>query len=148
MVGQNRGARQADRAEQAAWRSVRLVSYVTITMGILMFLIPEYLVRIFINDPEVVRIGAFFLRILSISQFFMGLEIVLEGAFSGAGNTIPPMCTSIPLSFARIPLAYVLAYNCSMGIQGVWWAISMTSIIRGTLIALWFRKNRWKTRKL
>ena len=117
-------------------------------MGILMMLVPEYLVKIFIDNPEVILIGTKYLQILAISQFFMGLEIVLEGAFGGSGNTVPPMVISIPLSFARIPLAYWFAYGLDMGVDGVWWSISVTSIVRGSIMAFWFRKNHWKTRKI
>jgi Na+-driven multidrug efflux pump len=39
----------------------------------------------------------------------MALEMVLEGSFSGAGNTIPPMIISIPGSVLRVPLAYLIA---------------------------------------
>jgi len=148
MVGQNMGAKRLDRAEKSAWISVEFVSVITFLSGSMMFLFPEHLVRIFINNDEVVRIGTAYLKILSISQLFMGLEIVLEGAFGGAGNTIPPMIISIPLSFARIPFAYWFAFNLSMGVNGVWWAICLTSIVRGSVMAFWFRKNHWKSKKI
>ena len=48
----------------------------------------------------------------------MGIEIVLEGAFSGAGNTLPAMVITVPLNLAGIPLAYALATGFGLGING------------------------------
>jgi len=30
----------------------------------------------------------------------------------------------------------------------VWWAISSTSIAKGTLMALWFKAGRWKKKEV
>jgi Na+-driven multidrug efflux pump len=79
---------------------------------------------------------------------FMALEIVLEGSFGGAGNTVPPMMVSIAGSLARIPLAYLLAVHWSVGINGVWWAITFTSIVKGIVLAYWFSRGRWKSQKI
>jgi len=96
----------------------------------------------------VIEIGIGYLRILALSQMFMALEIVFEGSFAGAGNTVPPMLVSIPGSLARIPLAYLLAVHWGMGITGVWWAIASTSIAKGIVLTYWFSRGGWKTQKI
>jgi Na+-driven multidrug efflux pump len=78
----------------------------------------------------------------------MGIEVVLAGAFSGAGDTVPPMAIFTPLNIARIPAAYFLAGTAGLGISGVWWAISGTSIMKGLIIAFWFYRGRWRTQKI
>jgi Na+-driven multidrug efflux pump len=72
----------------------------------------------------------------------------MEGAFSGAGNTVPPMLIATPLSVARIPAAYWLSYGMGLGVAGVWWSISLTSILKGILITLWFLRGKWKTKTI
>ncbi|MEA2030125.1 MAG: hypothetical protein U9N55_00825 [candidate division Zixibacteria bacterium] len=78
----------------------------------------------------------------------MAIEIVLEGAFSGAGDTIPPMIVSVPGSIARIPLAYFLCFTLDLGINGVWWTLTITSFIKAIILALWFKQNNWKKKQL
>jgi len=86
--------------------------------------------------------------ILALSQIFMGLEVVLEGAFLGAGDTIPPMMISVPGSIVRIPLAYYLGVHLQMGAVGIWWAITLTTIVKGVLCVFWFKRGDWKRKKI
>lgn len=148
LVGQNLGAQKPERAAQSAWRTVWIVAGVTGFISFVFLSFPEAISSLFISDPEVIRISINYLRILALSQIFMGLEIVLEGAFAGAGNTIPPMAVSVPGSVARIPLAYLMAISWGAGVNGVWWAITLTTIIKGIILALWFKKGKWKKKEI
>ncbi len=148
LVGQNLGAKKPQRSEEAAWTTVRIAVFVTGFISLMFLLFPKYIASFFISDPEVIRIDINYLRILALSQVFMGLEIVLEGSFAGAGNTVPPMVVSVPGSVLRIPLAYLLAFPLGIGVDGVWWAITLTSIAKGSALALWFKKGRWKQKKI
>ena len=148
LVGQNLGAKKPERAEKCAWRTVHIVVFITGFISILFFLFPRWISSFFISDPKVVTIAIDYLRILALSQVFMALEIVLEGSFSGAGNTIPPMSVSIPGSVLRVPLAYLLAIFWAVGVNGVWWAITLTTIAKGTTLAFWFKQGNWKTKKV
>jgi Na+-driven multidrug efflux pump len=148
IVGQNLGAGKPDRAAKGAWISILYLSNITLFCGLMFALIPATIVSIFNNDPLVLEAGSNYLLILSISQLFMGAEIVMEGAFSGAGNTVPPMLIATPLSVARIPAAYWLSYGMGLGVAGVWWSISLTSILKGILITLWFLRGKWKTKTI
>ncbi len=144
IVGQNLGAGRPERAEKGAWMSFLYLSAITGFCGLLFAFLPGAIVRVFNNNAVVMATGRDYLMILSFSQLFMGMEIVMEGAFSGAGDTVPPMMITTPLSVARIPVAYYLAFDLAMGISGVWWSISLTSILKGILMGLWFMRGRWK----
>jgi Na+-driven multidrug efflux pump len=146
IVGQNLGAGKPKRAARGAWLSLLYLSGITLFCGLMFALVPDGIVAIFNKDPLVMEAGRNYLLILSISQLFMGAEIVLEGAFAGAGDTIPPMLIATPLSVARIPLAYWLSFGMGLGVSGVWWSISLTSILKGILIALWFLRGKWKAK--
>jgi putative MATE family efflux protein len=148
LVGQNLGAKKPERAEKCAWRTVHIVVLITGFISVLFFLFPRWISSFFISDLEVVKIAIDYLRILALSQVFMALEIVLEGSFSGAGNTIPPMSVSIPGSVLRVPLAYLIAIFWGVGVNGVWWAITLTTIAKGTTLAFWFKQGNWKTKRI
>ena len=148
LVGQNLGAKKPERAEKCAWRTVHIVVLITGFISIMFLVFPKWIASFFISDPKVVTIAIDYLRILALSQVFMALEIVLEGSFSGAGNTIPPMSVSIPGSLLRVPLAYLIAIFWGVGVNGVWWAITLTTIAKGTTIAFWFKQGNWKTKKV
>jgi len=69
----------------------------------------------------------------------MCLEIGTAGAFNGLGKTIPPSIVGVSMNFMRIPIAIVLANHTSLGLSGVWWSISVTGIIKGIILSIWFK---------
>ena len=144
LVGQNLGANRTGRAERSAWTSVTICAAITGFIAVMFILIPRQLSMFFIHDDAVVSIAVEYLRILALSQMFMAVEIVLQGAFAGAGNTIPPMTISVLGSIARLPLSYYLCYIAGFGVTGVWWAITITTWVKAMLIAYWFWRGRWK----
>lgn len=80
--------------------------------------------------------GGDYLFILGISQIFMMLELTTQGMFNGIGRTSPPAIISIIFNAIRIPLAMFLASK--MGVNGVWWAITITTIFKGTILTIWY----------
>lgn len=78
----------------------------------------------------------------------MGIESVLDGAFGGAGDTIPPTVIAVPLTLARYPISYYFALILWNSINGVWVAIAVTGILRGFLIMYWFHRGKWKEREV
>ena len=78
----------------------------------------------------------------------MGWEIVIEGAFTGAGDTLPPMIVSVIGSVARIPLAYAMAVWLGFGVVGIWWTITISTLVKGVVLIIWFRAGRWKKKEV
>jgi putative MATE family efflux protein len=148
MVGQNLGAGKPDRAAKGAWGAVGLGIGVTSVLTVLFLTIPGLLTSVFTDDPQVRAIARDYLMILGLSQLAMAVEIILEGAFSGAGDTVPPMIVSIPGAALRIPLAWFLAFSLGLGVNGIWWSLTITSIVKAVALAWWFGLGRWKARKL
>lgn len=144
MVGQNKGAGRIDRAERSAWTATGIACGLTLCYSIVMFALSVPLARVFTDDPEVIAAAASYIRIVGFSQVFMALDIVLEGAFSGAGNTLPPMLIAVPLTLARIPAAWYAAHRLGWGITGVWWVITVLMILRGIVMVWWFSRGGWK----
>lgn len=144
MVGQNLGAGKPDRAARGAWGATGLAVGITAAVGIFFIVIPGAIASIFTADPAVHKIAVDYLIILGISQATMACEMVLEGSFSGAGNTLPPMLIAIPGAIVRIPLAYFLALHAGWGINGVWWTLTITSVAKAAILIFWFRRGDWK----
>jgi Na+-driven multidrug efflux pump len=148
LVGQNLGAGKPRRAGRFAWSAAGLTAGVLLLFSIGFFLLDEQIASVFNRDPQTVAAGATYVRILAWSQVFMGLEIVLGGGFNGAGHTLPPMLVAVTFNLARIPLAYALADGLGWGVEGVWWAISGTSILKGLLLVVLFGTGGWARRQV
>jgi len=148
MVGQNLGAKKPDRAAKCAYGTLAIIIAETFVISIFFISIPGTIARVFSSDPAVIAIAVDYLIILGLSQLFMGIEIVLEGAFSGAGDTVPPMTVSITGSILRLPIAYFLCFALDVGIDGVWWSLTITSVLKAIVILYWFSRGRWKLKEI
>lgn len=148
MVGQNLGAGRPDRAERATWLSTGLMAGLGLLVSIAMWVAPAWLIGFFTRDPEVIAAGVPYLRLLAPCQAFTALEVVLNGAFSGAGDTLPPSLISVTVSLLRIPMVGALAHGMGLGLDGIAWTITLTCIARALIVAAWFHRGRWKTKAL
>jgi putative MATE family efflux protein len=147
MVGQNLGAGNVARARRSAWHATGAMSVAAAVLTILFVAIPEPLMALFTRDPAVIAQGAVYLRILAVCQIATGVEGVLAGGFAGAGDTVPPLVIHAAISIVRIPLAWWLAIQMKMGLEGVAWTISGTCVLRGAVIALLFLRGGWARRR-
>jgi putative MATE family efflux protein len=148
LVGQNLGARNPQRAEKCAWAAAGMAVLATMVTGAFFVAIPGLISSVFTSDPEVHKIASDYLFILGLSQATMAIEIVLEGSFSGAGATLEPMIVLVPGAIARVPLAYFLCFDLNWGINGVWWTLTITTTIKAIVLAFWFRRGKWKLKKV
>lgn len=138
FTGQNYGARNLDRVKKGFSTAVRMmVIWGIFTTGLLIFM-AEPLFAIFIHEPDVLAAGIDYLRIIGTCQLFMLVELTAIGAFAGLGKTVIPSVLSIVLTSARIPLA-VLFSNVGLGLNGIWWALTVSSIAKGCIFYVSFR---------
>ncbi len=148
LVGQNIGALKIKRAEKVARLSAKLAFFGFTGLGLIMFMVAEPLTAFFIpDDPQVIKDGALFIKIMSISFGFLGLQQVMNGTFNGAGFTKASMFISImSLWLVRFPLAYVLANTLGYGPEGIWWSFPISNFIAGIVAFIYFKTGYWKKR--
>lgn len=138
FTGQNYGAGKNQRVVKGFTQGTLVVVFIGLFATALLMIWPRQLFSIFINEPEqVVQMGVQYLVILGISQLFQSLEISTSGAFNGLGLTKIPSVINIFFQALRIPMAYFLM-STSLGINGIWWAITISTIFKGLLGTLAF----------
>lgn len=136
FTSQNYGAKNYERVHKGYNTGMLVVGlWGLFTTCILVFL-PGPIFSCFIHEPNILPYGIDYLKILGYSQLFMCIEIATQGAFNGLGKTLPPSIVSIVFTSARIPMAILFSHY--LGVNGVWWAISISSIIKGTVLVSWF----------
>jgi MATE family, multidrug efflux pump len=146
LVGQNLGARQEARAQEAVRLTVGYCLLVTVTTAIAFLLIPSRLVALFTSDARVIADGVLYLRVISFAQIGQSFELILEGALAGAGYTFWPQIVSTSLTAMRIPLA--AWWSRAIGLLGIWLALSVTAISRGVAMVLFWKGGRWRAARV
>ncbi len=137
FIGQNHGARQKERVKLGYLKSIKIMTVFGLATSFLLIVLAEPIMGVFIPESQAIALGRDYLRILGLSQLFMCLEITTQGAFSGLGITKPPAIISILFNAARIPTALYLS-STVLGLNGVWWSVSGTSIFKGIIVVTWF----------
>jgi putative MATE family efflux protein len=136
FVGQNYGAGKMDRVRDGYFTALKLLVPYGIFINIVMFVFAEQMIGIFITNPDTIAIGKRYLEILSISQLFMIIELGTAGAFNGLSKTYIPSSVGFTGNLIRIPLGMILAI--SFGVYGIWWAVAISSIVKGLVLTIWF----------
>ena len=143
FVGQNYGAKKSDRIRKGYSISLRILVIWGALISAAFIFLPTPISRLFFHEAEAIQISAEYLVILGFSEIFMCVELMTVGALSGLGKTTLCSVISITLTGARIPLAMFLT-SIGMGLSGIWWALTISSIAKGILFYLTFKYTERK----
>ena len=148
LVGQNIGAGQIKRADKIGDLSVKIAFFGLTGIGLLLFLFAENLTAFFVpNDPQVIKDGAEFIRIMSLSFGLLGVQQVLNGVFNGTRFTQASMLISIfSLWMVRFPVAFILSSKTTLGFEGIWWAFPISNLIAALVAFIYYKIGYWKIR--
>jgi putative MATE family efflux protein len=145
MVGQNLGAGRPDEAKLSAYEANRLAVILMASMALLFFFFPYALLRAFTNDPEVIRYGILYMKIVAFAQVPLAVTMVLTGSLRGAGDTGFIMFATIAgMWLIRIPLTALLATAFHASIRMVWSVMILDWLVRMSLLLWRYRKQRWQ----
>jgi len=145
LVGQNLGAKKPERAERAVWVTGWVNMLLLGIIGTYLVLFPEPVIRIFIDNENVIKSGVTGLRIISIGFIAYGLGMVLVNSFNGAGDTSTPLKINIfAFWMVEVPLAWFLALKAGFNEEGVFIAIVVAESLMTLIAWLVFRRGKWK----
>jgi len=148
FVGQNIGNGNPERAWKAVNASLGYAVAFLAGVSIVFIVFGRQLLALFIPDAAVIGEGYRYLFAISIFEVFLGAEVIMEGAFTGAGDTRPPFLISFPLTLLRIPMAYLFSIALGYGVAAIWWVISVSTLLKGVLMFAWFSRGHWQSVKI
>lgn len=138
FTGQNFGAKNYDRVKEGYYKGLKIVGTIGVFATLLLIFGGEAIFKLFTpKDLVAIEQGKMYLMILGFSQFFITIEIASAGAFNGIGKTHIPAITGTALNIIRIPGALILSAT-SLGMFGVWWSMSISTIFKGLVVSVLF----------
>ena len=145
LVAQYLGAREPKTAERVVYRAMGFASVGMGLIGASYLIAPETLMRVFSEEPSVIKAGVTVLRLVALYQVFDAIGIVLGGALNGAGDTRFTMVARLLFAWgAFLPLTWVLIFPLEAGIWGAWVAALIYLAILGMIYFMRFRTGKWK----
>ena len=137
FTAQNYGAGNSDRIRKGYRISFIIIALWGLLVTAAFVFFPTPISRLFFHEADAIVIAVDYLIIIGFSEAFMSVELLTIGALSGLGRTRLCSIISIVLTGARIPLAMLLS-GTALGLNGIWWALTLTSITKGIVFTLTF----------
>ncbi len=143
FVGQNIGAKKIERIKSGFISTLKMSSLISITVSAFVLLGSGFLMNLFTNDTEVIRIGKEYLMIVGAFYVIFSAMFSISGVMRGAGDTLIPMFISlIALWIIRIPSAWLLSRE--FGEVGIWWAMPIGWFVGFILSFIYYLTGNWK----
>lgn len=139
------GAGRADRLGAVTRTALAMNFLLTGLLVLLIYWEAEPVLRLFLDDPEVVALGKRLLHIVAWSALMFGSAQVMAGVMRASGDALIPMLLALAAIFLiEIPVAVLLSR--SMGMPGIWWGFvaafgSMMLLQAGYYWFFWRKKT-------
>lgn len=128
--GQNFGAGRNDRVYKGYKTGVWMMGILTVVLFVSMQLLGRFITSLFVEDTEVIRLGAMGLRITSYFYFTLGMIYVVRGVLTGIGDALFQLINGIVEVIGRFTVPILMTKYMGFGSSGIWisagivWAIS------------------------
>lgn len=108
VAAQNIGANKPERARKTMEYAMAIAVAFGVAFSVTLQFIPEYAVRIFTGDSNVIRLGGEYLKGYVWDCIFAGVHFCFSGFFTSCGYSVISFCHNVAsIIIARIPLSYL-----------------------------------------
>ncbi len=147
--GRSLGANAMARARMQSLEANRMALVVMSAMGVVFFVAPYGLLRLFSDDETVIELGTRFLQIVALLQIPLAVTMVLSGVLKGAGDTRFLLVSTLVGAWGvRVPLALFMAYGARLSLTAVWSVMLVDWLVRMALVMARYRSGAWRGRRV
>lgn len=145
VAGQNFGAKAFGRVRQTFAESARFAIGFMLFFMLICHVLPETLMRLYVQDPAVVDVGVDYLRIVSWNYVASGMVLVAAGMFQGIGNTLPSLFASLVRLALLVGPVLWLSRQPGFTLHQVW-LVSVGSVAVQMVLALLLLRREFARR--
>lgn len=135
LAGQNFGARQYGRVRETFRTAVIMSSVLMFALTLVCQWRAEWFIELFSRQPEVLSVGALYLRIISWNFVATGLIFTCSGMFQALGNTWPSLLSSASRLITFVLPAVLLSQLPHFSLRQVWY-LSVATVTLQALTSL------------
>lgn len=135
LVGNALGEGDVPKRKTTERVSILITMLIMLVNGMGLFLLAYPFMKVFTNSTEVAVIGSEMLKLVSFSEPFFGLMIVMEGISYGMGRTKHVFaCESVSMWGVRILCTFVCVKVLGLGLTAVWLCMIADNIVKSLLL--------------
>lgn len=144
LVSHSLGAGDVDAAQRWGWEVVRIAALGLVLLGIPFWLFPAAILGLFVNDPALIELGIWPLRLTGLGMVLDSASLVLTQALLGAGASRTVMAVSLGNQWLLfLPLAYLIGPVLGYGLLAIWALYMLQRGFASLLFALMWQKRGW-----
>lgn len=147
LAGQNVGANQPARVAETFRASALIGSAIMLVLTLWCQWQPEWAIRAMSDEPEVVAVGAQFLRTISWNFVATGLIFTCSGMFQGWTDTMPPLWSSASRLVTFVLPGIWLSRQAGFELQQLWY-LSVASVALQALFSLALLRRAFAQRRV
>jgi len=148
FVGQNLGANNVNRARTGTNRAVVISLAITAVLVVPVMIFADFLISMFNTDPEVIRYGTMFIRMISPFYLLCVINQIYAGSLRGAGEARAPMFIMI-LSFVVFRQIYLFVTSKLIGtVIPVMFGYPVGWLICSVVIYIYYKFGGWESRRV
>jgi putative MATE family efflux protein len=145
VVGQNYGGQRFARVRETFGSSALMSIGLMLALTLLCQWRPEWLVRGFTDQAEVIEIASRFLQLISWNFAASALIFTCSGTFQGLGHTWPALVSSASRLFTFMLPALWLSTLPGLALEHVWY-LSVASVWLQALLSIYLLTRLMRTR--
>ena len=119
LMAQSKGAGKKDRLKEAFKSGLKIEFIYGIIIFLVCFLLANPLMRLFTNDPDVIRHGVTYLRLISVMYLLPAATNGIQGYFRGIGDLKITLISSFVNMGVRVAVAAILVFLFSLQIEAL-----------------------------
>jgi len=144
LVSHSLGANQPQEAYRWGWDVVKVAALVLFVLGLPFWLAPALVLQIFTQDPELLALGEWPLRITGLGMTLDATALVLTQALLGAGASRTVMSVNLGSQWLIfLPCAYLLGPVMGGGLLTVWLLQTLYRVIASVIFAILWQRKQW-----
>ncbi len=135
LVGNALGEGNVPKLKATQRVAILMTILIMVVNGTLLYIFAYPLMQLFTNSVNVAMIGSQMLKLVSFSEPFFGLMIVLEGISYGMGEVKHVFaCESVSMWGVRILCAFICVKIFGLGLTAVWLCMIADNICKAVLL--------------
>jgi len=142
LTGMLYGAKRVDLIRSTYHYVIRGGEVIAVVFGLLFYLISPYFVKIFSTDPAITGVAVMYIRFNVFAYPFVVIGMISGRVFQGFGKGMPGLLiTTIRIAIIIVPLAILFTRVFNWGVQGVFIAQILASLISAGIAFTWLSRS-------
>lgn len=140
-VGNAFGMKDKERLLESALSAIMISLIFTVFSALSFYLFPEFIIRVFTRDSEVILLGVKLMGIVALFQLFDGLQVTLTGILRGMEQTkLSSIVVFIGYWVLGIPFGLLMAYQFDLQVYGLWIGLAVSLAMCAIILSFSFQR--------